>query len=152
MFLLLNAYSYNSYIKNNLQNFDEKHTKRIIPLQFPNPAIRKQIYALEKRYRNNKIKHEKFPTKNTDLLFVYMNMYALMNIHNKAAILELETRYYESLYEKVLRNEITEEKYRMVGDAIKTTNDITKSFEELSDDFNATFDTSDNDICIKFES
>jgi hypothetical protein len=79
-------------------------------------------------------------------------MYALMNIHNKAAILELETRYYESLYEKVLRNEITEEKYRMVGDAIKTTNDITKSFEELSDDFNATFDTSDNDICIKFES
>jgi arginyl-tRNA--protein-N-Asp/Glu arginylyltransferase len=129
--LSLDAKSYNAYIMNTIQFIEDDFIIELINQMCDNKRIIKQIKAIEKRYKKAKIINNKYPSKDANVLGLYISLYAFFRFINKDEILEFDLKYYEQLQTQVENNEKTEEQYRQVGQAIITTNQITSYFEHI---------------------
>jgi arginyl-tRNA--protein-N-Asp/Glu arginylyltransferase len=129
--LSLDAKSYNAYIMNTIEFVEDDFIIELINQMCDNKRIIKQIKAIEKRYKKAKAINNKYPSKDANVLGLYISLYAFFRFINKDEILEFDLKYYEQLQTQVENNEKTEEQYRQVGQAIITTNQITSYFEHI---------------------
>jgi hypothetical protein len=129
--LSLDAKSYNAYIMNTIQLVEDDFIIELINQMCDNKRIIKQIKAIDKRYKKAKGINDKYPSKDANILGLYISLYAFFRFINKEEILEFDLKYYEHLQTQVENNEKTEEQYRQVGQAIITTNEITSYFEHI---------------------
>lgn len=129
--LSLDAKSYNTYIMNTIKFVEDGFIIELINQMCDNKRIINQVKAIEKRYKKAKTINNKYPSKDVNVLGLYISLYAFFRFINKDELLEINLKYYEHLQTQVENNEKTEEQYRQVGQAIITTNQITSYFEHI---------------------
>jgi hypothetical protein len=129
--LTLDANSFNAYIHNTLKYTDPEFIMDFIDEFCVNKRVKRQLKNIEKRFRKATKKVNTFPSKDANIVGIYMNLYALYRSANKEALHKVDMEYYDYLLVEVENNRRTEDDYRRAGKAIMTTNQLTNYFDAI---------------------